>query len=159
MFCPTCMSAFCLSAACMVGFSRAPVGYEDDNAGRRYVAGLAVGALGVVYGDIGTSPLYALWECFQGTRAIAATPDNIRGALSLIFWSLVLLVSVKYLTFVTRADNKGEGGILALLSLACPERRVGAEVFGPRSTRSMLCAFWPRLAGWALGCWARYFSC
>ena len=83
----------------------------------RYLAGLAVAALGVVYGDIGTSPLYALRVAFHGPHAIALTPGNVLGVLSLILWSLVLVVSVKYLAFVMRADNKGEGGILALMAL------------------------------------------
>ena len=78
---------------------------------------LTLGALGIVYGDIGTSPLYALRECFHGVHGIAPTPDNILGVLSLIFWSLTLIVSVKYLIFVMRADNGGEGGILALMAL------------------------------------------
>lgn len=78
---------------------------------------LALGALGVVYGDIGTSPLYALRECFLGEHDLAINAVNVLGILSLIFWSLVMVISVKYLTFVMRADNHGEGGILALLSL------------------------------------------
>src|SRR5262249_4982741 len=78
---------------------------------------LALAALGVVYGDIGTSPLYALRECFLGNHALALTPANVIGVLSLIFWALTLVISVKYLVFVMRADNRGEGGILALLSL------------------------------------------
>lgn len=87
-----------------------------------YTLTLALGALGVVYGDVGTSPLYSLRECFHGPHAIAATHQNIFGVLSLVFWSLILIVSIKYLAFVLRADNKGEGGILALLALAFPER-------------------------------------
>ena len=83
----------------------------------RQLAVLTLGALGIVYGDIGTSPLYALRECFHGPHGIAPTPDNILGVLSLIFWSLTLVVSIKYLVFVMRADNGGEGGILALLAL------------------------------------------
>ncbi len=78
---------------------------------------LTLGALGVVYGDIGTSPLYALRECFHGAHGVAATHENVLGVLSLIFWSLTLIISVKYLIFVMRADNKGEGGILALMAL------------------------------------------
>jgi len=78
---------------------------------------LTVGALGVVYGDIGTSPLYALRECFHGLHGVQPTHDNVLGVLSLIFWSLTLIISIKYLVFVMRADNKGEGGILALLAL------------------------------------------
>jgi KUP system potassium uptake protein len=83
---------------------------------------LALGALGVVYGDIGTSPLYALRESFHGTHAIAPTPANIYGVLSLVFWSLIIVISVKYLGFIMRADNRGEGGILALTALATPIR-------------------------------------
>jgi KUP system potassium uptake protein len=81
---------------------------------------LSLAALGVVFGDIGTSPLYALRECFHGPRAIPPTTENVFGILSLIFWSLVLVISVKYLWFVMRADNRGEGGILALLALLRP---------------------------------------
>ncbi len=83
----------------------------------RHLAVLTIGALGVVYGDIGTSPLYALRECFHGPHGIPPTPDNVLGVLSLIFWSLTLIVSIKYLIFVMRADNDGEGGILALMAL------------------------------------------
>jgi KUP system potassium uptake protein len=78
---------------------------------------LTMAALGVVYGDIGTSPLYALKECFHGPHAIAVTAPNVLGILSLIFWSLVLIISIKYLALVLRADNNGEGGILSLMAL------------------------------------------
>ncbi|HEY6148749.1 MAG TPA: KUP/HAK/KT family potassium transporter, partial [Thermoanaerobaculia bacterium] len=88
--------------------------------GGRYLAKLSLGALGIVYGDIGTSPLYALRECFHGPHAIAPTPDNVLGVLSLVFWSLVVVISIKYLIFVMRADNRGEGGILSLMSLLRP---------------------------------------
>ncbi len=81
------------------------------------LAKLALGALGVVYGDIGTSPLYAVRECFSGTHAVPATPDNVLGILSLVFWAMTFVVTVKYLWFVMRADNRGEGGILALMAL------------------------------------------
>jgi KUP system potassium uptake protein len=84
----------------------------------RHLALFSVGALGVVYGDIGTSPLYALRECFHGPHAIAPTQSNVLGVLSLVFWSLLVVISVKYLGFVMRADNRGEGGILALTALA-----------------------------------------
>lgn len=87
---------------------------------KRYLFTLALGALGVVYGDIGTSPLYAFKECFSREHHLALTPANILGVLSLIFWSLVIVISVKYLVFVMRADNRGEGGILALMSLVRP---------------------------------------
>ena len=86
----------------------------------RYLAILSLTALGIVYGDIGTSPLYAMRECFYGPHAIAATPDNIFGVLSLIFWALIIIISVKYCIFVLRADKRGEGGILALTALATP---------------------------------------
>jgi KUP system potassium uptake protein len=78
---------------------------------------LAVAALGVVYGDIGTSPLYSLRECFLPPHGVAVTAANVLGVLSLFVWSLTLVVVVKYLTYVLRADNDGEGGILALLAL------------------------------------------
>ncbi|HTJ81086.1 MAG TPA: potassium transporter Kup [Polyangiaceae bacterium] len=78
---------------------------------------LAFAALGVVYGDIGTSPLYALKECVHGTHAVAPTHDNVLGLLSLMFWSVTLVVTIKYLSFIMRADNQGEGGVLALLAL------------------------------------------
>jgi KUP system potassium uptake protein len=78
---------------------------------------MSVGALGVVYGDIGTSVLYAMRECFAGTHPIAPTAGNVLGVLSLIFWALIVVVTIKYLIFVLRADNRGEGGILALMSL------------------------------------------
>lgn len=90
--------------------------------GSTKLAALALAALGVVYGDIGTSPLYALRSCFAGEGAVAPTHDNVLGILSLIFWALILIVSVKYLAFMMRADNRGEGGILALMALAFPER-------------------------------------
>ncbi len=83
----------------------------------RYLLLLSLTALGVVYGDIGTSVLYALRECFHGEHAIVPTPENILGVLSLIFWSLIIVISVKYLVFILRADNHGEGGILALMAL------------------------------------------
>lgn len=86
---------------------------------------LAMGALGVVYGDIGTSPLYALRECFAPETGIVPTVANVLGVLSLITWSLILVVSVKYLGFVMQADNDGEGGILALLALISPQRGQG----------------------------------
>lgn len=85
---------------------------------------LALGALGVVYGDIGTSPLYAFRESFHANYGIATSKDNILGVLSLIFWALILVISVKYVAFVMRADNHGEGGILALTALIGARRRV-----------------------------------
>ncbi len=83
----------------------------------RYLATLALAALGVVYGDIGTSPLYAIRESFYGPHGIGVTPENVLGVLSLVFWSLVIVVTIKYHIVIIRADNKGEGGVLALMAL------------------------------------------
>lgn len=81
---------------------------------------LTFGALGIVFGDIGTSPLYAFRECFSTHYNIPATTDNILGILSLVIWSMILIVFAKYIFFVLRADNRGEGGVLSLLALAVP---------------------------------------
>nr|WP_281311814.1 potassium transporter Kup [Polyangium sp. y55x31] len=93
---------------------------------------LLLGALGVVFGDIGTSPLYAIKECFSpaSTHRVDPTPANVLGVLSLVFWSLMMVVTVKYLTFILKADNQGSGGILALLALV-PTRKDGRSVAGP----------------------------
>ncbi len=93
---------------------------ERNSSGR--IAFLALGALGVVFGDIGTSPLYAISACFTGAH-IAVTPDHIFGVLSLIFWSLVLVILLKYVAVVLNADNKGEGGVLALTALVINTER------------------------------------
>jgi len=95
---------------------------SEQQHSKRYLFTLSLGALGVVYGDIGTSPLYAFRECFAQEHHLAVSPENILGILSLIFWSLVIIISIKYLVFVMRADNRGEGGILALMSLVRPRR-------------------------------------
>lgn len=100
---------------------------HSQSSGRWRLAGLTLSALGVVYGDIGTSPLYALRECFSGPHGLTVTRPHVLGVLSLFVWSLILIVTIKYLVFVMRADNKGEGGILALLSLAFPEKRNAGE--------------------------------
>jgi KUP system potassium uptake protein len=99
---------------------------EQNPRGKRLVF-LTIAALGIVYGDIGTSPLYTFEECFRegvGGFGLLPTPENVLGILSLIFWELVLVVSIKYCVFILRADNRGEGGILALLALAlkAPEK-------------------------------------
>jgi KUP system potassium uptake protein len=92
------------------------------------LAKLALGAIGVVYGDIGTSPLYAVKECVSLPHGVAPLAVNVFGVLSLIFWSITLVVSVKYLLFVMRADNDGEGGVLALMALvARPNAQAGAN--------------------------------
>jgi len=109
------------------GRAQAPAGAGDDRGpdGTGRLLALSVAALGVVYGDIGTSPLYALRECFGSVLGVAPTPANVLGVLSLVFWSLILVISVKYQLFVMRADNRGEGGILALLALLDPWRAAG----------------------------------
>jgi KUP system potassium uptake protein len=98
-----------------------------------------IGAIGVVYGDIGTSPLYTLREAFHGSHGLPLTPANVLGVLSVIFWALVIIVTLKYVTLVLRADNRGEGGVLALTALVSrglegqPRRRwwlVGFGIFG-----------------------------
>jgi KUP system potassium uptake protein len=96
----------------------------------KYTLSLSLAALGIVYGDIGTSPLYALRESFLETHGVEASTANLMGVLSLIFWSLIVVISIKYLAFVLRADNRGEGGILALTSLVTP---VGALRGGRRA--------------------------
>ncbi len=90
---------------------------EEDKASRKRLATLCFLVIGVVYGDIGTSPLYAFREAF-GQHGVAVARENVLGVLSLIFWSLITVVSVKYATFILRADNKGEGGVMALMALA-----------------------------------------
>lgn len=87
----------------------------------KQLAVIALAALGVVYGDIGTSPLYAMKEVFAGNHPIPVTEANIFGSLSLFFWALIIVVSVKYVSFIMRADNRGEGGIMALIALALHE--------------------------------------
>jgi KUP system potassium uptake protein len=95
---------------------------ETEDAPKPGLLVLSLGALGVVYGDIGTSPLYAIRECFHGQHAVALNPVNILGVLSLVFWSLTMVVSVKYVGFILKADNRGEGGIFALLALLLQAR-------------------------------------
>ena len=97
---------------------------EHSQAGEltgKRLAMVALAALGVVYGDIGTSPLYAVKEVFAGNHPIPLTQANIYGSLSLFFWALVIVVSIKYVVFIMRADNRGEGGIMALIALALHE--------------------------------------
>ena len=82
------------------------------------LAGLIVGAIGVVFGDIGTSPLYTLKEAFSPHYGLVANHDTVLGVLSLVFWALMMVVTIKYVTIIMRADNEGEGGIMALMALA-----------------------------------------
>ena len=85
---------------------------------RLQVLPVSLAAMGVVFGDIGTSPLYTMKEVFNGPHAVPVTPDNVLGILSLVFWALTIVVSLKYVVYIMRADNRGEGGIMALTSLA-----------------------------------------
>ncbi|MGQ9920006.1 MAG: potassium transporter Kup [Desulfobacca sp.] len=94
-----------------------PSGHHPDQTTLNRKLLLALGALGVVYGDIGTSPLYTVKECFHGPHAMAISTGNILGVMSLIFWSLTMVVTVKYVIFILRADNHGEGGIYAMAAL------------------------------------------
>ena len=94
----------------------------------KHLAALSLLALGIVYGDIGTSPLYALRECFYGSHAVPVTRANIFGVLSLIFWSLIVVVTLKYQVYVIRFDNRGEGGILALMGLVGMDKKRRAGV-------------------------------
>ena len=96
--------------------------HTDTKPTGAYLAGLSLAALGVVYGDIGTSPLYALKEVFSRHYGLAPSPEHVLGILSLIVWSLIVVISVKYLTFVMRADLRGEGGIMVLTALVTPSR-------------------------------------
>ena len=92
----------------------------DESPRGKALAALSLAALGVVYGDIGTSPIYALRESLHGKHGLQPTPENVLGLLSLIVWALILVISIKYLAFVMRADNCGEGGMIALTALVSP---------------------------------------
>lgn len=93
----------------------------------RYLMTLSLTALGVVFGDIGTSPIYAIRESFHSGHGLDPTPANVLGILSLILWSLIIVISIKYLIFVMRADNHGEGGIIALTALVSPPSQASAQ--------------------------------
>ena len=101
---------------------------ESPSHRRTALASLTLTAVGVVYGDIGTSPLYAMRECFFGSHSVPPTHDNVLGVLSLIIYALLIVISVKYIAIVMRADNDGEGGILALMALVPPRSGSGAAV-------------------------------
>lgn len=99
---------------------------KSDSNGKskvKHIAGLSLAAIGIVYGDIGTSPLYAFRESFHAEYGLSTSTGNVLGVLSLIFWSLILVISIKYLVFVLRADNNGEGGIIALTALISPDNK------------------------------------
>lgn len=106
---------------------------HNPSVSRGRLATLTLAALGVVFGDIGTSPLYALRECLTSHQGLGATHDNVLGILSLIAWSLFFVVSVKYVSFIMRADNRGEGGIMALLALT-----MRAEQGNPKIRRLLI---------------------
>ena len=101
--------------------------HDPHGHGRTGLAGLVVGAIGVVFGDIGTSPLYTLKEAFSGHYGLVADHDTVLGVLSLVFWALTMVVTVKYVTIIMRADNDGEGGIMALMALAQRSLRKGSR--------------------------------
>ena len=114
---------------------------SDSPVHKRRFAILCLASLGIVYGDIGTSPLYALRECFYGEHGVPPTQANVLGVLSLILWSLLLIISVKYLILILHADNRGEGGILALATLVSEVVRRGKFLFllGLFGARFTLC--------------------
>jgi KUP system potassium uptake protein len=93
---------------------------SKEKPSKKYLAELSIAAIGIVFGDLGTSPLYSFQDSFSKAHGLSVTPDNILGVLSLIFWTLILLISLKYLIFVFRADNGGEGGSMALIALISP---------------------------------------
>src|SRR6476620_10136315 len=102
----------------------------DPTQGRSALLPLTLTTIGVVYGDIGTSPLYTIRECFFSTHSVPVTPENVLGVLSLVIYALVIVISIKYIAIVMRADNRGEGGILALTALLPPR--------GPGNGKSIL---------------------
>ena len=105
-------------------------GVAGHGAPRRGLLALTLTTIGVVYGDIGTSPLYTIRECFFGTHPVPATHENVLGVLSLVLYALLIVISIKYIAIVMRADNQGEGGILALTALI-PPRNGAADRFVP----------------------------
>ncbi len=108
---------------------------SHEEAHGRYLAALSLTALGIVFGDIGTSPIYALRESFHSANGIVADQANVLGVLSLILWSLIIVISIKYLTFVMRADNNRQGGVIALTALVTPPSQAAAQrrIWGPCS--------------------------
>ena len=88
---------------------------------------MTLAALGVVFGDIGTSPLYTVQTCFSEFTGPEAQPDNVLGILSLITWALIIIVTLKYVVVVMRADNRGEGGVLSLMALVSREPAITAR--------------------------------
>ena len=97
--------------------------HATTSSSKQALAGVALAALGVVYGDIGTSPLYAMKEVFAGNHPIPLNEGNVLGSLSAFFWALIIVVSLKYVSIIMRADNRGEGGIMALIALALQDAK------------------------------------
>src|SRR3954469_10622619 len=115
-------SGFAMSESGATGHGTSPVGQPGPTlVRRRGLLGITLATVGVVYGDIGTSPLYTIRECFFGTHPVPPTYENVLGVLSLVVYALLLVISVKYIAIVMRADNQGEGGILALAALIPPK--------------------------------------
>lgn len=102
--------------------------HNAEQGSKSSMGALTLGALGVVFGDIGTSPLYALKECFHASHGLALTPSNVYGILSIIFWSITIVVSIKYIAFIMRANNNGEGGIMALLALTLRQQHKNKHI-------------------------------
>src|SRR5271170_7747454 len=98
------------------------------HAPRGNLAANTIGAIGVVFGDIGTSPLYAIDQIFLGPAGVTATPDNVLGAISLAIWTIILIVAIKYALLVLRAENDGEGGVFALYGLLHKFKNQGTRV-------------------------------
>jgi len=105
-----------------------PSNTKDASSARARLVTTAIAAMGVVFGDIGTSPLYAMKEAFNGHHALSVTPNNIFGILSLIFWAMTITVTFKYVKFITHADNRGEGGIMALTALVLRTKGVSPRL-------------------------------
>src|SRR5690606_2828000 len=103
----------------------------SPNSKKSSFAALTLGAVGIVYGDIGTSPLYAMKEVFAEGHGLALTHENVLGVVSLILWGLIIIVSLKYVTLVLRADNRGEGGIMALMALALSSVGRNSKLYFP----------------------------
>src|SRR5689334_25026040 len=117
-------------------------------ADRSRTAKLTIAALGVVFGDIGTSPLYTVKECFSDYTGLKPVPEDVLGILSLITWALIVIVTLKYVVVVMRADNRGEGGVLALMALVSRQPAIT-----PRRRRIYLILAWPAAARFTAACW------
>jgi KUP system potassium uptake protein len=103
----------------------------DNHQTKSSLAGLTLAAVGIVYGDIGTSPLYTMKEVFAPAHGLQLTQANIFGIVSMILWGLIIIVSLKYVTLVLRADNRGEGGIMALTALSLESVSKNSKLYFP----------------------------